>query len=187
MRVSLKNERGMSIFFNFEAAFPSLSREYVFEALGNLGLPLELLQVVACLYENNSHLLKLKGEMIPSICATSGVRQGCPLSPLLFVICIDPLLRRLSKWFPDSTVRAYADDNAMVPPNFLRDGAGIMHLYKEFGHISNLRLNLPKTVLVPLWPTEPQRLKSTLLRDTFLEWCASEVSARSLYIEPSIC
>ena len=110
------------------------------------------------------------------------MRQGCPLSPLLFIICIDPLLRRLSKWFPDATVRAYADDNAMVTPNFHRDGAGIMHVYREFGLVSNLRLNLPKTVLVPLWPTTAQRLKSTVLRDVFPEWCSADVCTWSLYL-----
>ena len=116
------------------------------------------------------------------MCTTSGVRQGCPLSPLLSVICIDPLLRRLSKWFPDATVRAYADDNAMVTTNFLRDGGGIMRVYKEFGQVSNLKLNLPKTVLIPLWPTTAERLTNSVLRDMFPEWCAAEVCTWSLYL-----
>ena len=105
MRVSLKSDHGMLILFDFEAAFPSLSREYMMDMLQGLGLPSELQHVISCLYKNNTHLLKLKGEVYPSICTSSGVRQGCPLSPLHFIICIDPLLRRLSKWFPDATAR----------------------------------------------------------------------------------
>ena len=43
MRVSLKHKRGMLILFDFEAAFPSLSQEFMMECLGKIGLPQELL------------------------------------------------------------------------------------------------------------------------------------------------
>ena len=173
MRVSLKHERGMLILFDFEAAFPSLSREFMLETLQGIGFPPNLLQVISCLYHNNAHLLRLKGQLFPSFCASSGVRQGCPLSPLLFIICVVLLLRRLKSWFPESTVRAYADDNAMITDNFI---------HREFAQISNLRLNLPKTVLIPLWPHQPEQLKKTLLRDDMPEWCAAEVASWSRYL-----
>ena len=84
--------------------------------------------------------------------------------------------------FPESCVRAYADDNAMTTPNFIRDGAAILRIYKEFGQVSNLTLNLPKTVLVPLWPCSLQQMKATLLRDTFPEWCHAQLATWSVYL-----
>ena len=84
-------------------------------------------------------------------------------------MCVDVLLRKLEHFFPDSCIRAYADDNAMVTPNFMRDGGKILSLYRAFGEVSNLRLNLPKTVLIPLWPCSLQQMKAALLRDTFLD------------------
>ena len=39
MRFSLKSDTGTTILFDFEAAFPSTSREYILDMLGRLGLP----------------------------------------------------------------------------------------------------------------------------------------------------
>ena len=182
MRVSLKHKRGMLVLFDFEAAFPSLSQELMMDCLCKIGLPQELLQAISCLYSNNEHILKLKGQRFPSFTATGGVRQGCPLSPLLFVICVDVLLRKLQHFFPSSCIRAYADDNAMVTPNFTRDGGKILALYKAFGEVSNLKLNLPKTFLIPLWPCSLEQMKATMLQERFPELCQTELNTWSLYL-----
>ena len=182
MRVSLRHRRGMLVLFDFEAAFPSMSQEFLMESLRVLEFPPEVLQAISCLYTNNQHILKLKGGCFPSITATSGVRQGCPLSPLLFVICVDALLRRLESRFPDCCIRAYADDNAMVVTDFLRDGRALLAIYKEFEAVSNLKLNLPKTVLIPLWPCKMQEWKGNVLHDALPEWCRCDVATWSRYL-----
>ena len=81
---------------------------------------------------------------------TAGIRQGCPLSPLLFAVTVDLLLRTLQRLHPNSLTRAFADDTAMVIANFMGEGFGIMKLFQEFGALSGLELNLPKTSLIPL-------------------------------------
>jgi hypothetical protein len=70
----------------------------------------------------------------------------------------------------------------MTTPNFIRDGGLILALYKEFAEVSNLKLNLRKTVLIPLWPCSLQQMKATLLRVVFPDWCNTTLSMWSLYL-----
>lgn len=53
-------------------------------------------RIKACYYGSQVKLI-VNGELSDKIYPTRGVRQGCPLSPLLFVISIQPLLLMLSQ------------------------------------------------------------------------------------------
>ena len=75
--------------------------------------------------------------------ADTGTRQGCPLSPVLFAIVADILLRKLQQELPSSTIRAFADDTAMVI-NDMRLLPQISAIFEEYAGFSNLGLNLKK-------------------------------------------
>ena len=66
------------------------------------------------------------------------------LSPLLFAILADVLLRRLKDKLPDSLIRAFADDTAIVTADFAAHAVQILGIFNEFACISNLQLNLTK-------------------------------------------
>ena len=154
MKVSLRHREGVLILFGFAAAFPSISHVFMHRVLSHTGLPEHVHRVVQALYYENSCCVCIKGEFFPGFTITGGVRQGCPLSPLLFVVCVDILLRRLDRIFASSTCtaipRAFADDTALVLSD-VRFMSHVLRIYMEFGAISNLHLNLDKTIVIPLW------------------------------------
>ena len=110
----------------------------------------------------NKHWLKFAGGKYPSVDSKCGVRQGCPISPLLFALVADILLRKLATHFPLAFTRAFADDTAMLTHNLLTTASPILSLFSEYGSISGLHLNLPKTVAIPLWLASLQEIKQQL-------------------------
>ena len=181
MRISLQHPRGAVVLFDFASAFPSLSQEYMWQVLEHVGIPACIVDAIQKLYENNKHFIKVKSGVFPSFTATSGVRQGCPLSPLLFALVADVLLRRLHDKLPHCLTRAFADDTAMVMPNFAANADMVMAIFKDFARISNLRLNIDKTVMIPLWESTAEGVHRWL-RSDFPQWAKIDVAWSACYL-----
>ena len=158
MRISLSSPYGALTLFDFEAAFPSFSHESLWKVLSHIGVPQFMLRAFQNLYAHVKHRIKIKGVVKDSFTLHSGVRQGCPLSPVLFVVVVDLLLRRLRRLLPEVVVRAFADDIGIVTPNFHSTADTLSRIFREFARLSGLKLNMPKTVFIPLWPSSARQI-----------------------------
>ena len=140
--ILVKRHLGVAtIYADVKAAFPSLSHDYLFHLLEHINMPLSFRTAIRRLYEGNTHQLLLKGQLFPSVTLLSGVRQGCPLSPTLFALAIDPLLHSLQALLPEATIRAFADDIALVVPHMDQHWAAITAVFDEFAAVSGLEIN----------------------------------------------
>ena len=87
--------------------------------------------VSAWLCQRTTHLYFGEGSKGSPIHATSGVDQGCPLSPALFVIGLAASLERmqdkLAALSPDCRVFSYLDDVMVVIPSEQACCAGASH------------------------------------------------------------
>eukprot|EP00973_Karenia_brevis_P074294 10322378-Karenia_brevis.AAC.1 len=152
-RISLQSTTGAIILFDFRAAFPSLSHEFLWDALLGFGLPEAYVNMLKLFYVDNEHKIKIGGQFFDSICVRSGVRQGCPLSPLLFAICSDTLLRRVEQVMTeDDALCAFADDTAAAISDYRASLPILCKIFNEFETVSALTLNVDKTIFIPLWP-----------------------------------
>ena len=160
-----KNQRGALFFFDFEAAFPSVAHEHLWEVLKHIGCPGSYIHAVQQLYSNNTHTVLMDGSWFPSATVFSGVRQGCPLSPTLFVLAIDILLTLLDEDLPgDTTILAFADDIGLASTNWVRDLPDLIRHFADFQDISALKLNVGKTIFKPVVPLDP--LETALLSNS---------------------
>eukprot|EP00644_Phytophthora_capsici_P019127 jgi/Phyca11/133358/e_gw1.424.3.1 len=73
----------------------SLARDFLIEALKRHGYPTIFVEAVKELRSNTTARFLANGFHSRTITVTSGIRQGCPLAPLLFILALDALYRAI--------------------------------------------------------------------------------------------
>ncbi|CAI9614467.1 unnamed protein product [Staurois parvus] len=105
-------------------AFDRVNHEYLWLLLGRYGLQGRFIDWLKTLYKGAESFPLVNGWGRPFEVG-SGVRQGCPLSPLLYAFAIDPFVRRLEgaslcgvplgiAGVPPLKFVAYADDVSVI-------------------------------------------------------------------------
>ena len=82
-------------FVDFEKAFDSVSRRTMGKIMRHYGIPVEFVRVIMNMHENTSCKVMVDGCFSESFDVRSGVIQGGVLSPLLFVLVIDYVMKRV--------------------------------------------------------------------------------------------
>ncbi len=77
-----------------EKAFDSVDRSFLYKVLQRFQFHENFVKTVQALYDKPFAKIKINGGLSNSFKLERGCRQGCPVSPLLFAIFIEPL----SQW-----------------------------------------------------------------------------------------
>ena len=108
---------------DFEKAFDSLHRDSLWKILRHYGIPQKLVNVIRSLYENFECRVIHNNQLTEPCKVETGVKQGCILSPLLFSMAIDWIMRRTTEgrrqgiqWTLTSLLDDldYADDSRLL-------------------------------------------------------------------------
>ena len=113
------------------AAFPSLYHNFIWVSLAFLGILGHFVAIIQMLYSDNYHCLRMLGSILPGFTVTRGVKQGDPLSMMLFVICLSHFIRSSLRLVgPDGLVRGFADDLVIGGPNFTTLGPCLRSFFR---------------------------------------------------------
>jgi hypothetical protein len=84
-------------FVDFKKAFDTVPRDMLWQVLEGLGISGPILECLRSMYRQGQACLHHPEEgLTPTFLCRIGVKQGCPLSPLLFGLFIDRLEKRLN-------------------------------------------------------------------------------------------
>ena len=143
------------LFVDYEKAFDSISRGCIWAEM-NIGLPSKIVELVRKSYEEFSCRVLHMGFFSEPFLTLSGVRKGCLLSPLLFLIVLDAVTKRAYKdkrtgivWnpmTPEARLECldYADDKCELAHNFDNMQMKLSRLDEESTKVG-LKINLAKT------------------------------------------
>ena len=155
-------------------AFDRVHHLFLAAVLETAGFKPEFRKWISILYHNPQAVVQVNGRCSGAFAIERSVRQGCPLSPLLYVLALEPLLRRLRdrgarpalrRILLSGSVRAkisaFADD-IMVFVSRRRDIVAVKEANVNFDKSEGLRLGAWKGS-VPLpgpfhWSDGPVRI-----------------------------
>jgi exonuclease III len=115
MEFARKNKTELHVvYYDFSKAYDSVAHDYVWEMLKYYGFSDTLVAFFRQMYTGMTSKVRTPLGLTDSFTVYRGVRQGCPLSCLVFLLSINPLLERLKESVPQTANGkfggAYADD-----------------------------------------------------------------------------
>jgi len=140
-------------------AFDNVRWEYLLEVMQQLGFGQRWRDLVSLLWASTTSRINLNGEMGRPIKHRKGLRQDDPLSPMLFIIAMDPIQRILDRATTQGLLTPigadpikirrslYADDAALFIKPTQHDLANLQQILQHFGEATGLKTNIQKTEL----------------------------------------
>lgn len=156
-----------AIKIDISKAFDSVQRSFLLNVLAALNFPQQFIHWISLCISTASFSVQINGELSGYFQSTRGLRQGCALSPYLFVIVMDVLSKLLDKaasarqfgYHPRCknmglTHLASADDFMVLSDGRVDSVEGIVAVFDDFAKASRLRISMEKSTIFLAGVTE---------------------------------
>ena len=169
---------GAIVMMDFMKAFDRIDRDVMFEVLERMNFGDMFVEYVKMMYNDVTAKIEINGELTEEVETTRGMRQGCPLSPLLFICVLELMaieIRSNENWEgikepiseEEDKISLFADDSAGIfakPNTQLKHGRESVEKYKK---TTDSRLHDTKTKILPLGKTKANLLPNSRLQVEF--------------------
>ena len=120
-----KGEKLYAAFIDFRKAYDTVNRQKLLDSLQIIGVGSKFAENIKAIYEKVQYTIKVKGKLMDPILSNLGLKQGCPLSPLLFNLYINDIAKYLNRNCREPNIKLqgieithflYADDLVVISP-----------------------------------------------------------------------
>ena len=149
-----------AIKIDISKAFDSVQWSFLINVLTTMKFPAVFTHWIKLCIITASFSVQVNGDLAGYFQSARGLRQGCSLSPYLFVICMDVLSKMLDKaagahkfgFHPKCkrlglTHLSFADDLMVLSDGKVRSIEGIVEIFYEFYKHSGLKISMEKSTL----------------------------------------
>jgi len=153
-----KKKEGYIISLDFEKAFDRVDHKYLFDVLKSFGFGENFIKWVRILYKGAVTRIKCNGFLTECFRIKRSIRQGCPLSALLYSLVAEPLGLAIKQektikgieveeYIEDNKIFQYADDTTFIVRGE-ESVKKIMEIVQRFCKGSGGKVNEEKTVYI---------------------------------------
>ena len=145
---------GLLLFIDFEKAINTIEWSFIEKTLKYFNFGISLVTWIELFYTDISSCVQNNGWSSDFSTLSRGVRQGCPLSPYLFILCAEVLgnairrdeeIRGIKISGTECKLSQYADDTTMILDGSELSFSRTLYLLDIFADISGVKVNYEKT------------------------------------------
>ncbi|MBN3294582.1 LORF2 protein, partial [Polypterus senegalus] len=142
-----------------EKAFDRVNWKFLFATLHKFGFGNFYINWLKILYSSPTACVRTNDQTSDSFCLQRGTRQGCPLSPSLFAIFIEPLAAAIRQTTVikgikckniEHKISLYADDVLLYLQNSQSSLSQAIELINSFSRVSDYSINWLKSTVLPI-------------------------------------
>ena len=147
---------------DIQKAYDSLERQFVYKVLQHLHFSDRFIQIIKAIHTSTTAYFVVNGLSSNIVTITRGIRQGCPIAPLIFILAVEVLLTYVNETSLVQGIKfntrlntatitsvAFIDDTTIFI-NKLRQLPQLLSILDKFADLSGLQLNKDKTKLLLL-------------------------------------
>ena len=184
-----QNVPGMLLFIDFEKAFDTLEWKFLEKTLRFYNFGDSLITWIRLLYTDIRSSIQNNGWSSEFFQLNRDVRQGWPLSPYLFILCVEILgnairncdqIKGICVLDEECKVSQYADDTTLILDGSEKSMQQSFSLLDSFASISGLRVNYEKTEALWIGTMCFQRRKIATFKN--ISWPSHKVKALGVWL-----
>lgn len=184
-----KNIESDLLSLGFEKVFDSVEFKFIGYLMERMNFGESFLNIILTIYRQSFAKIRANSTTSDLFPINRGTRQGCPLSPLLFAISIEPFANLIRSTTSVKGVEIankeyklclFADDVLLFITQPSHTLQNVEKNLNSFSEISGLQISICKSEIYPMYLT--QKMKSVLKRQFKFKWTSYNLKYLGIFL-----